>query len=109
MMDLAEEGCLTLIWYLLSQIHTILPVSYEASPTCWNTKSTFQSMMSVLDWQFWSGLSRGELIYTFMWILKRMWHWSSQLTPEYLHSCCASPEFFGNTNIEYSPAKISIF
>ena len=97
------------IRYLLSQIHTILPVSYEASPTCSNIKSTFQRMMSVLNWQSWSVLSRGELIYTFMWILKRMWYWSGHLTPEYLSSCCASPEFFGNTNIECSPAQINIF
>ncbi len=66
-------------------------------------------MMSVLDWQSWSILSRGELIYTFIWALKPMWHWSSQLTPEYLQSCCATPEFFGNNSFEDDCLEISIF
>lgn len=97
-----------LIRYLLSQIHTILPVFYKSSTiTPANIKSTFQRMMSVLNWQSWSVLERGELIYTFMWILKRMWHWSGQLTPEYLHLCCSTPKFFGNNNFErYQPKTI---
>ncbi|MEN9568615.1 MAG: hypothetical protein RLZZ69_3811, partial [Cyanobacteriota bacterium] len=93
------QGAEQLICYLLSQIHTILPVSYEStikSPA--NIKSTFQRMMSILNWQSWSFLSRSELIYTFTVILQRMWHWSNRLTPEYLQSCCASPDFFGNNN-----------
>ena len=92
-MWLYPDGAEQLIRYLLSQIHTILPVSCESSAS---VKSTFQHMMSVLNWQSWSILHRGELIYTFIWILKQMWRWSGQLTPEYLHSCCATPEFFGN-------------
>ncbi len=68
-------------------------------------------MMSILDWQSWSILSRGELIYTFIWILKRMWHWSSNLTltPEYLQLCCASTEFFGNNILKDSQSEISLF
>lgn len=66
-------------------------------------------MMSVLNWQSWSISSKRELIYTFMGILKHMWHWSSQLTPEYLQSCCVSPEFFGNNNFESSQPEITIF
>ena len=55
---------------------------------------TFQRMMPVLKWQSWSLLCKIELIYTFISILGRMWHWSSTLTPEYLQSLCASPQFF---------------
>lgn len=99
-----------LIRELLSQIHTILPVSYVSNPKSEsNINSTFQRMMSVLNWQSWSVLSRGELIYTFVWILKRIWLWNAQLTPEYLHSCCASPDLFGNNNVEYNQPKIGIF
>ncbi len=104
--DSAEQ----LIRDLLSQIHTILPVSCVSNPKSQSDiKSTFQRMMSVLNWQSWSVLSKGELIYTFVWILKRMWLWSDLLTPEYLHSCCASPDLFGNNNVEYNQPKISIF
>ena len=138
-MWLYPHGAKHLIQYLLSQIHTILPISCEVSlqsqsnlnetggeetspyphstvasmgrrpTTSCLLKSTFQRMMSVLDWQSWSILSRGELIYTFIWALKPMWHWSSQLTPEYLQSCCATPEFFGNNNFEDDSLEISIF
>ncbi|MBE9047557.1 hypothetical protein IQ255_24665 [Pleurocapsales cyanobacterium LEGE 10410] len=103
--DAAEQ----LIRYLLSQIHTILPLSYETTlrPES-NLKSTFKRTMAVLNWQSWSALSRGELIYTFMLILKRMWYWSGQLTPEYLQSCCASPEFFGNNKMKYDQFKINV-
>jgi hypothetical protein len=99
-----------LIRYLLSQIHTILPISYEGSlkPQA-NLKFTFQQMMSVLNWQSWSFLSRSELIYTFIVILQRMWYWSRQLTPEYLQSCCASPDFFGNNNLTDHQPEIIIF
>jgi hypothetical protein len=109
-MWLYPDGAEQLICYLLSQIHTILPVSYEStikSPA--NIKSTFQRMMSILNWQSWSVLCRGELIYTFIWVLKRMWYWSSQLTPEYLHSCCATPDFFGNNSVECNQPKVIIF
>ena len=100
-MWLYPDGNEQLIKYLLSQIHTILPISYRKdSQSCSNLKSTFERMISVLNWQSWSILSKGELIYTFIWVLKRMWHWSSQLTPEYLQSCCATPEFFGNYSCE---------
>lgn len=100
-MWLYPDGAAQLIRYLLSQIHTILPVSCESNlePQA-NIKSTFQGMMSVLNWQSWSFLHRGELIYAFIWILNRMWRWSGQLTPEYLHSCCATPEFFENQSYE---------
>lgn len=47
MMDLAGESCLTLIQYLLSQIHTFLPVCYEASLTRSNIKPMFQSIYNV--------------------------------------------------------------
>jgi hypothetical protein len=95
-MWLYPDGAEQFIGYLLSQIHTILPVSYEATIKSPETiKSTFQRMMSVLNWQSWSILARGELVYTFIWVLKQMWSWSGQLTPEYLHSCCGTPEFFG--------------
>ena len=104
------DGTEQLIRYLLSQINTILPVSYESnSQTKSNLKSTFQRMMSVLNWQSWTILSRGELIYTFIWTLRKIWHWSSQLTPEYLQSCCATPEFFGNNNVEYYWSEITFF
>ena len=93
-MWLYPDGAEQLIRYLLSQIQTVLPVSESSA----NIKSTFQHMMSVLNWQSFSFLHRGELIYTFIWILKRMWQWSGQLTPEYLHSCCATPDFFGNNS-----------
>jgi hypothetical protein len=109
-MWLYPDGAEQLICYLLSQIHTILPVSCETtikSPA--NIKSTFQRMMSILNWQSWSVLCRGELIYTFIWILKRMWHWSDRLTPEYLHSCCATPEFFGNNSVKYNQPKVILF
>ena len=108
-MWLYPDGTERLIRYLLSQIHTILPVSCEStvkSPA--NITSTFQRMMSVLNWQAWSILHRGELIYTFIWILKRMGSWSGQLTPEYLHSCCATPEFFGNNEVESNHSKVTI-
>ena len=106
-MWLYTDGAEQLIRYLLSQIHTILPVSYEsAKESRANIKSTFQHMMSVLNWQSRSVLHRGELIYTFIWILKRMWQWSGQLNPEYLHSCCATPEFFGNNSIRHQPEII---
>jgi len=109
-MWLYPNGNEQLIKYLLGQIHTILPVFYKTNQKSQsNLKSTFQRMILILNWQSWSVLSRGELIYTFIWVLKRMWHWSSQLTPEYLHSCCASAEFFGNNNIEYYQPEISIF
>jgi hypothetical protein len=94
-MWLYPDGAEQLIRYLLSQIHTILPVFYKStikSPS--NIKPTFQRMMSVLNWQSWSVSDRGELIYTFIWTLKRMWQWSGQLTPEFVHSCCATSEFF---------------
>ena len=94
-MWLYPDGAEQLIRYLLSEIHTILPVSYESKRRS-SIKSTFERMMLVLGWQSWSVSSRGELIYTFIWILKRMCYWSSQLTPEYIHSCCTSPSFFGN-------------
>ena len=55
---------------------------------------TFGRMMGVSKWQSWSSLCKIELIYTFIWVLGRMWHWSSKLTPEYLQSLCASPQFF---------------
>jgi hypothetical protein len=109
-MWLYPDGAEQLICYLLSQIHTILPVSYKStikSPA--KIKSTFQRMMSILNWQSWSVLCRGELIYTFIWILKRMWYWSSQLTPEYLHSCCATPDFFGNNSVECNQASSNHF
>ena len=107
-MWLYPDGAEQLIRYLLSQIHTILPVSCESGiKSTANLKSTFQRMMSVLNWQSWSVLHKGELVYTFMWILKRMWRWSSQLTPEYLHSCCATPEFFGNNSVESSQQSLS--
>ena len=97
-----------LIKYLLSEIHTILPVFYESKRRS-SIKSTFERMMLVLDWQPWSVSSKGELIYTFIWILKRMWYWSSQLTPEYLHLCCASPSFLGNNNDKFYQPKITVF
>ncbi len=106
-MWLYPDGAEQLIKHLLSQINTILPVSYESSSKS-SLKSTFQRMMSVLNWQSWSILSRGELIYTFVWTLKKMWHWSSQLTPEYLQSCCATPEFFED-NLECDWHKIILF
>ena len=73
-MSLASDATERLIKYLLSQIHTILPVSYEAKlqPQA-NLKSTFEPKILMLDWQSWSTLSKGELIYTFMEILRRMW------------------------------------
>ena len=109
-MWLYPDSAKQLIRDLLSQIHTILPVSYVSkSKSQSNIKSTFQRMMSVLNWQSWSVLSKDELIYTFVWILKRMWFWSDRLLPEYLHSCCASPDLFGNNNVEYNQPKISIF
>ena len=109
-MWLYPNGNEQLIGYILSQIHTILPVSYKTNhqPES-NLKSTFGRMILILNWQSWSVLSKSELIYTFIWILKRMWHWSSQLTPEYLHDCCATAEFFGNNNIECYQPEISIF
>ena len=94
-MWLYPDGAVRFIRYLLSEINTILPVSYEvAVKSQANLKSTFQGMISVS--------SKGELTYTFMWTLKRMWHWSSQLTPEYLHPYCATPEFFGNNSVDYN-------
>ena len=107
-MWLYPDGAEQLIKYLLSQINTILPVSYKSASNS-SLKSTFQRMISVLNWQSWSILSRGELIYTFVWTLKKMWHWSSQLTPEYLQSCCASPEFFENYNLEYYQPESIVF
>ena len=108
-MWLYPDGAEQLIRYLLSQIHTILPVSYKpTTESSANIKSTFQRMMSILNWQSWSILHRGELIYTFMWILKQMWHWSGQLTPEYLHSCCATPEFFGNNSVKGDRPEVII-
>ena len=105
-MRLYPDGAEQLIRYLLSQIHTILPVSYESAREYRaNIKST-QYMMSVLNWQSHSVLHRGELIYTDLRILKRMWQWSGRLTPEYLHSCCATPEFFGNNSIRHQPEII---
>ena len=101
--DSAEQ----LIKYLLQEINTILPVFYKSElKSKSNLPSTFWRMMSVLNWQSWSILSRGELIYTFIYTLKPMWHWSSQLTPEYLQSCCATPEFFGNNNLECCQPEI---
>ena len=106
-MWLYPDGAEQLIRYLLSEIHTILPVSYESKRRS-SIKSTFERMMSVLNWQSWSVLSKYELIYTFIWILERMWYWSSRLTPEYLHSCCASASFFGN-NSSSDLSKITVF
>ena len=109
-MWLYPDGTEHLIRYLISQINGILPVSYETKQRSEsNLKSTFEQMMLVLHWQSWSVLAKGELIYTFIWILKRMWSWSSQLTPEYLQSCCASADFFGNNNFELYPPEIAIF
>ena len=109
-MWLYPDGSQQLIKYLLSQIHTILPISYkEDARSQSNLKSTFQRMISALNWQSWSTLSKGELIYTFIWVLKRMWQWSSQLTPEYLQSCCATPEFFGNYDLKGDRLQIDIF
>lgn len=65
--------------------------------------------MSVLNWQSWSFLSKSELIYTFIVILQHMWYWSRQLTPEYLQSCCGSPDFFGNNNLTDHHPKSIIF
>jgi hypothetical protein len=112
-MWLYPDGAEQLIRYLLSQIHTILPVFYKSTiKSPGNIKSTFQRMMSVLNWQSWSVSDRGELIYTFIWTLKRMWQWSGQLTPEYLHSCCATSEFFennfGNNNAEEHHPEVTI-
>ena len=107
-MWLYPDGAEQLIRYLLSQIHTVLLLSYKTTLTQSSLKSTFERTMAVLNWQSWSVLSRGELIYAFMWILKRMWYWSGQLTPEYLQSCCASPEFFGNNMYEFNRFKISV-
>ena len=100
-MWLYPQGKEQLIHYLLSQINTILAVSSNSDlKSNSNLKSTFKRMTIVLNWQSWSISSRGELIYTFIWALKSLWYWSSQLTPEYLHSCCATPEFFGNNSFE---------
>ena len=100
-MWLYPDGREQLISYLLSQINTILPVSSKSDlESNSNLQSTFQRMMIVLNWQSWSILSKGELIYTFIWTLKSIWYWSDRLTPEYLHSCCATPEFFGNNSLE---------
>ena len=63
-------------------------------------------MMSILNWQSWSILAKGELIYTFILILKRMWLWSRTLSPEYLQSCCASADFFINNNFESNQSPI---
>ena len=69
------DGTEQLIKYLLSQINTILPVSYESNSQAQsNLKSTFQRMMSVLNWQSWSILSKGELIYTFIWTSMKIWY-----------------------------------
>jgi hypothetical protein len=65
--------------------------------------------MLVLDWQSRAVSSKGVLIYTFIWILKPMGYWSSQLAPEYLHLCCASPSFFGNSNDKFYQPKITVF
>jgi len=108
-MWLYPDGAELLIKYLLNQIHPILPHSTEEKQSSGNLKPTFQRMMMVLDWQSWSTLSRGELIYTFIWVLKRMGHWSSQLTPEYLQSCCATAEFFGHDSFNLDFSEISIF
>ena len=107
-MWLYPDGTEQLIRYLLSEIHTILPVSYESKRRS-SIKSTFERMMLVLNWQSWSVLSKGELIYTFIWVLKRMCYWSSQLTPEYIHSCCASPSFFGNNSNKLYQPEITVF
>ena len=106
-MWLYPNGTEQLIGYLINEIHTILPVSYESQRRS-TIKFTFECMMLVLNWQYRSVLSRSELIYTFIWILKRMWYWSSQLTPKYLHSSCASPSFFGN-NSSSDLSKITVF
>lgn len=108
-MCLYPDGTERLIGYLLSEIHTILPVSYETTKRRSSIKYTLERMMLVLNWQSWSVSSKGELIYTFIWILKRMWYWSSQLRPEYLHLCCASPNFFGNNNDKSYQPKIIVF
>ena len=51
-MRLYPDGAEQLIRYLLSQIHTILPVSYESTKESRaNIKSTFQHVMLVLNWQ----------------------------------------------------------
>lgn len=94
--------------YLLNQIQTILPQSVEVEKSSGKIKPTFKQMMSVLDWQSWSVLSRGEIIYTFAWVLKEMCHWSGQLTPEFLQSCCATPEFFGHDSFDFEYLEIDI-
>lgn len=49
---LDTNGAEQLIPSLLSQIHTILPISYGlAIKSQTDLKSTFQPMMSVLNWQ----------------------------------------------------------
>ena len=107
-MWLYPDGAEQLIKYLLSEIHTILPVSYESKRRS-SIKFTFERMMSVLNWQSQSVSSKSELIYTVIWILKRMCYWSSQLTPEYLHSCCAYPSFFGNNSNKLYQPEITVF
>ena len=97
-MWLYPDGVKHLIRYLLSQIHTILPVSYETTiKSQANITSTFQRMMSVLNWQAWSILHQGELIYTFIWILKRMGNWSSQRLLQSIYTRAVRPQNFLGT------------
>ncbi|MEL6438147.1 MAG: ferritin-like domain-containing protein [Cyanobacteria bacterium J06621_8] len=108
-MWLYPEGAEQLICSILSQINTFLTVSYRTSSNHeLQPKSTWHSLMTALFWQLCPLSLKGELIYTFFWTLKRIWQWSSQLTPEYLHSCCATPEFFGNNDVECHQPEIII-
>ena len=59
-MWLYPNGAEQMIRYLLSEIHTILPVSYESSGR--SSITTFERMMLVLNWQSRSISFKGELV-----------------------------------------------
>ncbi|GAB4545461.1 MAG: hypothetical protein Tsb0014_39660 [Pleurocapsa sp.] len=100
-MWLYPDGYVQLTKHILVLIQELLPLtSSENSLSRSNLVITFRRMMSILNWQSWTCLSKIELIYTFIWVLQRMWQWSRTLTPEYLQPLCATQDFFGHNNPE---------
>ncbi|MDZ8054131.1 MAG: ferritin-like domain-containing protein [Aulosira sp. ZfuVER01] len=49
-----------------------------------NLMRTLRRMMGTLNWDAWSWSNKATLLFTFAYVMHRLWSWNNSLTPEYL-------------------------
>jgi hypothetical protein len=50
-----------------------------------NLLRTLKRMMGTLNWDNWTFTNKVTLVFTFTYVMRHLWNWHSNLTPEYLH------------------------